>query len=160
MPRAPGKKELPKNKPGRATTYSQAIADEICERLAEGEPLRVICRDEHMPAWRTVYEWRQAREEFSARIALAREIGFDAIAEEALMIADTPVDGVKTELSDNGKKEVHEDMLGHRKLQIETRLKLLAKWSPKKYGEKVQTELTGAGGGPVQVIATSLDEAL
>jgi hypothetical protein len=28
-----------------------------------------------------------------------------------------------------------EDMLGHRKLQIETRLKLLAKFNPKKYGE-------------------------
>ena len=29
------------------------------------------------------------------------------------------------------------DMLGHRKLQIETRLKLLAKFNPKKYGDKV-----------------------
>ena len=28
-------------------------------------------------------------------------------------------------------------MLGHRKLQIETRLKLLAKWNPKKYGDRV-----------------------
>jgi hypothetical protein len=32
---------------------------------------------------------------------------------------------------------VREDMLGHRKLQIETRLKLLAKWSPKRYGDKL-----------------------
>jgi hypothetical protein len=27
-------------------------------------------------------------------------------------------------------------MLGHRKLQIETRLKLLAKFNPKKYGDR------------------------
>ena len=37
-------------------------------------------------------------------------------------------------------------MLGHRKLQIETRLKLLAKWSPKKYGEKIQQELSNPDG--------------
>jgi hypothetical protein len=29
-------------------------------------------------------------------------------------------------------------MLGHRKLRIETRLKLLACWNPAKYGTKVQ----------------------
>ena len=35
-----------------------------------------------------------------------------------------------------------EDMLGHRRLQIETRLKLLAKFHPTKYGDKaLQIEL-------------------
>ena len=43
------------------------------------------------------------------------------------------------------------DMLGHRKLQIWTRLQLLAKWAPKKYGERTAMELTGANGGPVQI---------
>jgi hypothetical protein len=44
-----------------------------------------------------------------------------------------------------------EDMLGHRKLQIETRLKLLAVWDPKRYGNKVQ--LGGDGGAPIRVEA-------
>ena len=35
-----------------------------------------------------------------------------------------------------------EDMLGHRKLQIETRLKLLAKWNPKKWGDKQTIDMT------------------
>ncbi|MNU09652.1 hypothetical protein D3C72_2563420 [compost metagenome] len=41
-------------------------------------------------------------------------------------------------------------MLGHRRLQVETRLKLLAKWHPKKYGEKVTAEHTGPNGAPIQ----------
>lgn len=119
--------------------FSQEVADVICERVAEGEPLRAICREGGMPAWRTVYLWIDEHPEFAARFARAREVGFDAIAAEALEIANTPQVGVRTETTDDGKtKEVREDMLGHRKLQIETRLKLLAKWSPKKYGDKVE----------------------
>ena len=114
-----------------------ALKLEICARIADGEPLRAITREEGMPQWRTVYTWLDEDPEFKARFAGARDIGFDAIAEEALEIANTPCEGVKTEYGPMGKKEVHEDMLGHRKLQIETRLKLLAKWSPKKYGERV-----------------------
>lgn len=127
----------------RKDTYTQKIADEICERLAQGEPLRQICRDEHMPAWRTVYDWLDKYEDFAASITRARDLGFDAIAEEALEIANTPLMG--EEFEDDGKtvKVKRSDMLGHRKLQIETRLKLLAKWSPKKYGDKQQVEMSG-----------------
>jgi hypothetical protein len=83
-------------------------------------------------------------EEFAKRFAHAREIGFDVIAEETLAIANTPVEGVRIEETDIGTKTVKEDALGHRKLQIETRLKLLAKWNPKKYGDKL--DLNHAGG--------------
>lgn len=133
-------------KPGRRSTYTEAAATEICNRLADGEPLRAICREEHMPAWRTVYSWIASRDEFAARIARAREIGFDAIAEEALNIADTPLEGVRIEVTNEGQREVREDMLGHRKLQIETRLKLLAKWCPQKYGEKQSVDLNITAG--------------
>ena len=35
---------------GRPTDYRQETADAICERLANGESLRAICRDDAMPA--------------------------------------------------------------------------------------------------------------
>lgn len=139
---------------GRPSTFNPEIATEICERLAGGEPLRAICRDEHMPHWSTVYDWIAKDKELSLRIARAREVGYDAIAEEALEIADTPEEGERTERSADGYKVVCEDMLGHRKLRVDTRLKLLAKWSPKKYGDRTAMELTGADGGPVQVSDT------
>lgn len=129
---------------GRQSTFNEETAAAICDRIANGEPLRAICRDEGMPAWRTVYDWISADLPFATRIAQARQIGFDAIAEEALDIADTPVEGVRREVSTDGAKEVREDMLGHRKLQIDTRLKLLAKWDPKRYGDNSKVELAGS----------------
>ncbi|MCY1560482.1 hypothetical protein D9M68_976190 [compost metagenome] len=98
-----------------------------------------------------MYDWIKADPAFSAAMEAARLLGYDAIAEEALEIADTHQVGERIE-KEKGKvvKVVQEDMLGHRKLQIETRLKLLAKWHPKKYGEKVTAEHVGAGGGAIQ----------
>jgi hypothetical protein len=112
---------------------------------------------EGMPAWRTVYDWVVDRPDFAARLAHARDIGYDALAEEALEIANTPHLGQKKVYSagaeeDNDSMTVtEEDMLGHRKLQIETRLKLLACWNPKKYGTKVA--VGGDPGNPVVVEA-------
>ena len=135
-------------KPGRPSTFSQEVADEICERLSQGEPLRQICRDERMPAWQTVYGWKAAHEDFSKRIASAREAGFDAIAEECLEIADeTAFDTVET---DQGFR-ANSEWISRSKLRVETRLKLLAKWDPKRYGDKITNELTGANGGAIQV---------
>ena len=121
---------------GRPSTYDPKIAHQICEMLSDGIPLRQICRMEGMPPWRTVYSWMARDEDLSAHIARAREVGYDAIAEECLQIADTPQLGQKQVMSDEGATTTIEDMLGHRKLQIETRLKLLAKWRPEKYGDK------------------------
>jgi hypothetical protein len=139
-------------KTGRPSKYTPELAAEICERLSNGEPLRQICRDGHMPAWTAVYAWSARDDALSERIAHAREMGFDAIAEEALLIADTPVMGQKQVMGDDKTYTTVEDMLGHRKLQIETRLKLLAKWNPKKYGDRVQ--LAGDKENPLQIDAT------
>lgn len=140
---------------GRPSTYTPEIAARICERLAAGESLRAICRDDHMPHRATVHRWLIDNVEgFCDQYARAREVGLDELAEEALEIADTPVEGLRREESDDGYKEVREDMLGHRKLQVDTRKWLLAKLAPKKYGEKSSMELTGADGGPVQISDT------
>ena len=131
-----------KNKGGRPTKYTPEIARRICEQLSDGVPLRQICREnEGFPAWRTVYDWMWRDAELSTAIARARDIGYDALAEECLYISDNIQMGKKKVFTSGAKKEedsvtvTEEDMLGHRKLQIETRLKLLAKFNPKKYGE-------------------------
>lgn len=126
---------------GRPSKFSKALADKICEKLSEGEPLASICRkNKAFPAVRTVSDWKRAHPEFSADFARARDEGFDAIAAETLRIADTPVKGIRTKKSKEGLEVTTEDMLGHRRLQVETRLKLLAKWDPKRYGDKIEVE--------------------
>ena len=142
----PAKKPVASKKMGRPSKYNPEIARIICEQLSEGIPLRQICREhEGFPAWRTVYDWMGRDLELSASIARARDIGYDAIAEECLQIADTLEFGQKQVMTDEGTATTVEDMLGHRKLRIETRLKLLAKFHPTKYGDRVAIE--GVEGG-------------
>jgi hypothetical protein len=150
----------PQKTNGRPSKYSSAIAQEICEGLAEGTPLREICRRDHMPEWRTVYDWMRRDEALSTAIAHARDIGYDKMAEECLQIADTPMWGQKQVMTDQGTATTTEDMLGHRKLQIETRLKLLAKFNPKKYGDRAI--LAGDADNPLQinVQATEMFESI
>ena len=105
--------------------------------LSEGKTLREFTRQEGMPSWQSIYAWMDEDKGFADRIARARLLGEEAIAQECLAIADTPKVGIETKTDADGYVETKEcDMLGHRKLQIETRLKLLAKWNPKKWGEK------------------------
>jgi hypothetical protein len=85
-------------------------------------------------------------EDLSRAIARARELGYDALAEQCLEIADNLHMGTKKVYSSGAEDDedsmtvTEEDMLGHRKLRIETRLKLLAKFNPKKYGEYREPE--------------------
>jgi len=144
-----------KKSPGRPSKYTPALAAAICARLAAGESLRAICRGKGMPSEATIRVWaRDDVEGFYAQYARARDIGLDVLADETLAIADTPMEGVRIEKSKDGIKEVREDMLGHRRLQVDTRKWYLSKLAPKRYGDKTSMELTGADGGPVQISDT------
>ena len=132
---APKKMGAPK---GSGSKYTEELSEQIC-RMAG------------MPAWRTVYNWVLERPDFASRLARAREMGYDSLAEEALEISNTPVMGQKQVMGDSKTFTTVEDMLGHRKLQIETRLKLLAVWDPKRYGNKL--ELAGDPNNPIKIEA-------
>ena len=47
-----------------AVIYSDELAQEICERIASGELLTVICLDEHMPTGRKANTWLHEHTEF------------------------------------------------------------------------------------------------
>ena len=147
---------------GRPSTYDPIIAHKICEQLSEGVPLREICRQEGYPSYRAIYRWMVQDEELSSHIARAREVGYDNMAEECLDIADNATnDWMDREFRNaHGKIKVERvadtEHIQRSKLRIETRLKLLAKWRPEKYGDKtiiagdpngapIKTEETGSG---------------
>jgi hypothetical protein len=126
---------------GRPSKYTKAIVEEVCERLSKGEPLTRICRDEHMPEPRTIYLWAAADEEINSHIARAREAGEVAILEDCLNIADE--NGKDRRIVAEGVETTDTDVIQRAKLRIDTRLKLLAKWNPKKWGDKI--DMTSAG---------------
>lgn len=132
---------MPAAKVGRPPeSVPQAKVNEILAWIEQGKPLREFCRIEGNPAFRTVYDWLEKDSDFSARFARARESGEDVIAQECLEIAD---DGSNDWMETKFGPQVNSEHIQRSKLRIETRLKLLAKWNPKKYGDKIQTELSG-----------------
>lgn len=122
----------------RASSFTQAIADAICTRLADGQSLREICRDEGMPDKATVFRWLAADEAFRDQYAHAREAQAETLFEEIVTIADTQALGVKRTIKPDGAVEtVEADMIEHRRLRVDARKWVVARLAPKKYGDKL-----------------------
>lgn len=137
---------------GRPSDYTDALADLICERIADGESLRGICKADDMPHAGTVCRWLVRHDAFREQYARAREIQADVLFDEILDIADTPFEGVKTKTveDDDGTRVETQtgDMIEHRRLQVDARKWMLGRMQPKKYGDKLA--LTGADGGAIE----------
>ena len=110
----------------RPTQFSEALAAEICQRLADGELLCDICRPARMPSRDTVRRWQSENGPFRDRYAVARDQQADALAEEAIQIA----------------RNADADTVAVCRLQIDTIKWLIAKIAPRRYGEKAVPEAT------------------
>lgn len=123
---------------GRPSLYTPELIEAICDRLSEGEPLAQICRDQGMPDPRTVRDWQNSMPDVSAAIARAREAGEERMLSDCLEIAEER-EG-KAIMADGAEVAVVFDSnaIQRNKLRIDTRLKLLAKFNPKRYGDRVQ----------------------
>lgn len=119
---------------GRPSIYSDTLATVICERLSHGEPLARICDDSDMPSYSTVRRWEAEREDFRALSARAKLDGTHYLADQSLTIVDEelPAD------PDEAKVDI-----AHRKLRVDTRLRLIGKWNRQDYGDKQQVEHSG-----------------
>jgi len=133
------------NKSGgkRLSGFEQEIADQIVEFVADGESVRAICRRADMPAMSTVFKWLSENEAFAIAYAAAMDVRAAAIFDEILEIADTPQAGRKTKVipgpkEGESKTEITEgDMIEHRRLRVDSRKWVLARMSPRKYGDKM-----------------------
>lgn len=127
------------------TVFTQAVFDEICERLADGESLRSICRDEELPDKATFFRWLRANPSLRDQYTRAKLEGCSAMAEDAIDIAD---DGSNDWMESNDPNNPGYDFRGEHvqrsKLRVETRKWFLSKLQPKVYGEKSAVELSGS----------------
>jgi transposase-like protein len=123
--------------------YSPELAAAICERLAAGESLRAICRDDGMPAPSTVLSWKDEYKDFGEQYARAREAGYTLLAEEIIEISDDGTnDYVERENQRTGRTEVlaDTDHIQRSKLRVDTRKWILSKMLPKVYGDKLEID--------------------
>ena len=82
---------------GRPSTFTDEIFDQICTRLANGEVLKAICRDDAMPDRATVLRWIAADDGKRKKYDAARRACVEFWSDEIIEIAtdgrnDTIVD--------------------------------------------------------------------
>lgn len=123
---------------GRPSSFSQEIADTICERLADGESLRSICQDDGMPNKATVFRWLASKElsNFRDQYALAREAQADTFVDEMVDIADDGSnDWMERKRRDGSLETVfNREHVDRSKLRADVRKWVAVKLLPKKYG--------------------------
>lgn len=137
---------------GRPTIFSLEMASIILGRLANGESLRSVCRDEAMPDRSTVYGWALDNiEGFSSQYARAREMQAHALADDILEIADDGTnDWMRRNDPENPGWQANGEHLQRSKMRQDARKWNAAKILPKVYGDRVQQEHVGPDGGPVK----------
>ena len=133
MPDKPDKPSLVKRRSPVSPDPEQI--DRVLARISMGEMLAPILSEPGMPHYTAWYDWCRADAELGVAYARARATGWDRIALTARETA-------------RGRGESTQDVQRD-KLIIETDLKLLAKWDPKRYGDKVL--MSGDADNPIVV---------
>jgi hypothetical protein len=71
----------------RVVRYSEAVAREVCERIARGEVWSRIGGTDGMPEYSTLFYWRRTRPDFAEALALAQAAGNEVRADEVLAVS-------------------------------------------------------------------------
>jgi hypothetical protein len=72
---------------GPVSTYCPEVAQEIFERLCEGQGMTVIGRDPTMPSTSTIQHWRRRYPEFEEAYQLGKRIQAERMCDESLELA-------------------------------------------------------------------------
>ncbi len=137
-----------KPKRGRPTLYSEALADEICELIMQGKALPDVAKAVHVDKT-TILRWVEKHPDFCNRYARAREVQADVLAEEIIAIADDPATE-EIQDGDETRTVISSSAVQRNRLRVDARKWYASKLAPKKYGDKLDTTVTGPDGGAVQ----------
>lgn len=114
--------------------YSEKLADEICEAIANtSHGLRRLCANNaHWPHRATIMRWLASNEKFRAKYQSAKELQADYIIDEMIEIAD---DKSQDELLDkNENPYMNKEFVKRSELRVKTRETVAKLLAPHKYG--------------------------
>jgi hypothetical protein len=111
----------------RPTVFTAEFGEKICERIAEGEMLTIMCKDREHPSYHTVYKWIDTNAAFAKSYKLAKELQAHAFAEKAVQtaMAATP------------------DSANAARVKFDAQRWYAAKLLPVTYSDKTQVDHTG-----------------
>lgn len=133
--KAPAKKAAVKRPVGTPSIFTQALADKICNAIADGDAGRKVCKDVGI-AQATLYDWLKTKPGFSEQYACARERQADKYAAEIVEIADE----LTVEAHYQGEEvtlDVSSSAVARNRLRVDARKWVASKLAPKKYGDKL-----------------------
>ena len=144
-----------KIRPGRPSTYTSQLADEICEWLAMGNPLTTYCKQPGKPNYSTVMHWiwreSEFKEDFSIRYARAREQQAEYMSDQIIEIADDSSGDmvIKTDKKGRQFEALDHENVNRSRLRIDSRKWIASKLRPKKFGDASSVKLSDEDGGPL-----------
>ena len=116
------------------------IVENLLVHVANGGTVRAFCREKHNPSYNTIYRWLDKDKELMTRFTyVSRFLGARAIAEEALELVDT----IPPVIGDGDNARMDNAHVNWMRSRADLRLKLLSKWYPQEYGDKVGIDAKG-----------------
>lgn len=117
--------------------YSDAIAQEICERVSSGELLINICDDYHMPTLKRVNQWLKLNNDFRVLHEQAIQDRLNIFEEQIIKIADdTTKDYKEVTIKRVTKRVIDPEVIARAKLRIEVRFRHLRAGRPNKWSDQ------------------------
>ena len=116
---------------GRSTKYNYDLCVDICEQVAQGyNIMRVLDKSDVFPSWSTFRRWKRDNEDLRTLYVNAQQDKAEALENEMDDYRDMLI-----------SKEI--DASTYNTL-VQTLKWKMAKFYPKFFGDKIQTELSGA----------------
>ncbi len=147
MPAPKGNQYAKGHGQGRPSEFNNEIATKICARIAAGESMRNICKEDDMPDRATVHLWllNKDNKDFTIQYETACNTRAENMFEELLEISDDGTnDFMERESKDGGKFSVlNSEAVSRSRLRVDTRKWFLSKVMPKKYGERLDLTTNG-----------------
>lgn len=81
---------------GRPTSFDEAAAHDLCERIALGEPLTRLCQEPGMPSVGAVFGWLKRYPAFREAYGIAREVQAHVLADQITELLDEAEPGTAT----------------------------------------------------------------
>jgi hypothetical protein len=118
--------------------YSEVLAQEICERVAAGEFIINICKDEHMPNVRRFNQWLKTNDDFKQLYNDSVSDRLNIFEDEVVTIPDEAAkDFDEITLKNGDTREVLDaTKITGAKLRVEVRFRHLKAYRPQKWGEQ------------------------
>lgn len=138
---------------GRPSKFDKQLCLDICEDMAAGKSLRQACEDRGVAHTTVLGHFLDNTEGVFEHYARARKIQAELMYDEMMEIADDGSNDYMERLNKDGHHigwQENGEWVSRSRLRLDARKWTLARIQPKRFGDRLHQEVTGADGGPFQ----------